>query len=67
MRALTAIYYSEPARDQGRRRRSIVEERYRGPRGPNPTSLSSFPSALTGDTLSLGDWRNPTFTVSSGI
>lgn len=53
-----AVYYSEPARGQGcsREDERRGEQRYRGPRGPQPCLPPPFsPSALTGDTRSLGD------------
>lgn len=39
----------------------------RVPGAPTLPPSAVFPSALTGGTLSLGDWKNPAFTVSSGI
>lgn len=39
----------------------------RVPGAPTLPPSAVFPSALTSGTLSLGDWRNPALTVSSGI
>lgn len=37
------------------------------PGAPTLPPSAVFPSVLTGGTLLLGDWKNFTFTVSSGI